>query len=68
MRGERGRGKAAPKGFCSVMELKCICKGFAVDRRRPDAAPMLKERAETQSELLTYNSISNQRVRFKEAR
>lgn len=49
------------------MELNSICKGFAVDRRRPDVAPMLKERAETQGEFLTYNSISNQLVRFKGA-
>lgn len=33
-----GRGKPAPEGFCSVMELNPICKGFSAHKRETDVA------------------------------
>lgn len=35
------RGKPAPEGFSSVMELNSICKSFSADRTEPDVALML---------------------------
>lgn len=49
------------------MELNSICKGFSADRREPDVALMLKG-AWRLEQLLTYNSISDQRAPWFEGR
>ncbi|TNN59488.1 hypothetical protein EYF80_030303 [Liparis tanakae] len=52
-----GRGKAAPEGFCSVMELNSICKGFPAGRREPDVASRRVETGETLRH--TIQSVTN---------
>lgn len=39
-KGRRRKGKTVQhqRGFCSVMELNSICKGFSLDRGEPDVA------------------------------